>query len=307
MNTAEAVRCYYDRGWNPLPSRADVKGPALRDYARYRDGERIPESWLARWWTPNVQVCLGACWGLLAVDLDGPAAAFRWHTWTRRRGCPPTWTVRTGGGGVHLWFAVPPGVTRVETRKVWGIWDRDGGHWMPHTYIEILGDRSLLIAPPSRHVRTGLVYGFLPGLGPAEIARPAVCPDWIPTLPPIIEPSKHKSATYAAPSRQVRGCTFRCVHKYPHRGLLGRLAPELKLAVARNAGLRVTGRTPNSKGFLACRSIYREDRNPSASYHFPTGIYKEQGMPRLCYPDLLVELGWAWDRRAALDALEALA
>jgi hypothetical protein len=110
----DAARFYRDRGWNPLPSRADAKRPDLPSYAAYWTSPIGPEV-LDRWSAPNIQLMCGVHWGLAVVDLDGPEAADAWQAMTLYRSCPLTWTVRTGGGGLHFWVPTAPVVPCVPT------------------------------------------------------------------------------------------------------------------------------------------------------------------------------------------------
>jgi hypothetical protein len=42
-------------------------------------------------------------------------------------------------------------------------------------------------------------------------------------------------------------------------------------------GVEITGQQPNAKGWLACRAVGREDRNPSAAVNVQTGYYVDLG------------------------------
>jgi len=58
---------------------------------------------------------------------------------------PQTWIVRTGGGGLHYYFALPAGVTIPGTAGL-------------RPYIDVRGDRGQVVAPPSVHPETGVEY-----------------------------------------------------------------------------------------------------------------------------------------------------
>ncbi|MEZ6073798.1 MAG: hypothetical protein R3C10_26850 [Pirellulales bacterium] len=45
----------------------------------------------------------------------------------------------------------------------------------------------------------------------------------------------------------------------------------------RELGLEITGSEPNAEGWLACRAMGREDRNPSAAINVKSGRYKDHG------------------------------
>lgn len=296
---AAAARFYHRCGYNPLPSRIDRKAPALRAYKTFRDTLPIPAAFLTHWWTPNVQVPCGAVWGLAVVDLDGPAAALAWRAWCRSQPCPATWSVRTGSGGTHLWFTIPSTVP-LPSRRIWGLWDQEQKNWRKHCFIELLGDRALVVAPPSRHVDTGMPYAFRPGLGPRDIPQPAPLPAWVLDLPAIAAPIVFMPPLPARPApRPVCRCGLRA------REVLDRIMPDRKLAMARAWGLRVVG-TPDQNGWYRCHALGRDDRTPSAGFHAESGYYcdySEHPPARSSLFDIAVALGVYADWRDARDAL----
>ncbi len=294
-----AAKFYALLGWNPLPSRSDRKGPAVAGYARYRDGEPIPREWLEDWKQANVQVCLGVPWGLAVIDLDG-FGLFTWRAWVRRHGCPDTWTVRTGSGGTHFWFRLPSGISACPSRKVWGI--PDGDHYRKHQFIELLGDKSLIIAPPSKHVDTGKAYRFVDGHGPRNLKRPAEIPQWVLDLPaiPRLETPKRPSppllAGSAIPLVGITTCSS------DRNATMEMLEPSDRMRIARAWGVRFTGYVC-SKGWAECHAIGREDAHPSAGLNLQTGVYSEPFVTSLSFLDVAVALGVARDWKEALHAI----
>ncbi len=284
------ARRYLLMGLNPLPSCSDRKRPALRRYAAYRDGTPIPEKWLPRWWAPNVQIPTGTAWRLAVVDLDGPAAIVRWTGLVRQAGgAVPTWTVATGGGGRHLYFRLPEGLDACPTRRLWALRDDPAANaWVKHTMIELKGDRGLVVAPPSRHVDTGIEYRFLPGRSPREIGPPAPIPDWVLLLPTLVAPVAFvpPPPVVGRRARRRRSDRYRAWHD-----VLDALSPAQKLELARGWGLRLASDRVNPAGWISCHAVGRPDRHPSAGFHPESGYYSEVEACRMNLFDLGVALG----------------
>jgi hypothetical protein len=267
------ARFYRDAGYNPLPSVPGVKVPSLSRYAHLRD-HGIPPGILARWWRPSIQVCTGARWDLVVVDLDGPLAADEWRRLAHRHGCPPTWVVRTRRG-FHLWFSSSASFPHKTV-----IWQVPG---VDHAGIEVLADRNLVLAPPSAYCDGSGRYTFLAGRSPHALDRPADLPAWVadlvaahvrrPALIPFVPP----------PSSG----TGRCATHYDRSDVL--FAIPDKLRVAGSWGLRIVNAAPNAAGWCVCRAALRADRTPSAMFSPATGRYWEPEMGRL--PMSLFDLG----------------
>jgi hypothetical protein len=306
---------YRALGYNPLPSRMDAKGPALPSFAEYWD-RPLPADVFDDWQTTNIQIMTGARWGLAVVDCDGTEAHTVFRRMKEHHGvCHPfrTWVAHTGGGGLHYYFTLPPGLAECPSRRLWGVWDtwagtdpcrpgsRIKGDWKKHLEVRLLADRALVIAPPSLHVKTGARYEFLPGRGPEDYDRPAEAPDWLLGLPAIGTPDTRPPAPHApAPPPPARppgpGGTF------SRDRVLAQIQD--KVALARSWGLRFASTRPNAHGWLSCYAIDRDDRHPSASFHAETGIYHEQREgAKLSLFDLGVALGAYADWRDACNDL----
>lgn len=282
---------YRSRGFNPLPSRTDAKRPLVRFADLWE--KPLPAGAFDRFETSNVQVMTGRRWGLLVIDLDGPEAAERFDAMGP---VPPTWASHSGGGGRHLWFAVP---TEGRPLPKAFLWRGDGGH----SAIERLCDRSLILAPPSIHPKTGRRYRWLDKRrSPLGMGKPAPCPAWVLQLAPEaarVEPIV--SAPVAArPSRSAPG---RAPGPWiPWRDVVARLDVP---AVARSWGVRTVGepqRRPSGT-WLPCHAIDRPDAHPSAAIHVETGAYIDSGSGlKLRFCELAVALGvYATDREAFED------
>jgi hypothetical protein len=280
-----AIR-YHSLGFCPIPSRSDAKRPAVY-YRELRD-EGIGVSLLRDWRWQNCQLACGARWGLVVLDLDGPEALEAWREWTRFRHLPPTWTVRTGGEppGLHLWWGVVRGTTGTSVSKL-ALWRGLHGH----SAVELLCDRSLVVAPPSLHAATGRRYEFLPGLSPDDLPRPAPMPAWLagllpvgprqsvprrPTLSPAVSPLVNFSPTPLvdfsptpeSSSLPPGGLLHRPRSRGPShdwRAVWAVVRPHA-LDLARSWGLETTG-PPSTRDQVPVR----EDLHPSCEFNLRTG------------------------------------
>lgn len=285
-----AASFYRKLGLRPLPSREDAKGPALASYAEFWRRDVPWDLYLANA-TANVQLVCGVGAGLVVVDLDGDAGVEAFgRLEARHGGAPETWTVRTGSGGIHRYFAPPDGSEEVPRGRVWGRWDTAGGRhgdgdWTRHEAVEVLGDQSLAIAPPSIHVETGRRYAFVPGLSPREIARPAPLPRWIAELPRLGRPDfgggpRRKAEPPPPPAADApRRATG---NRYGREAVIAAIGGRM-LEAGAMAGLRFHRTTPNASGWVPTYAVSRgagpgrsaEDTRPSASFHLDTGVYME--------------------------------
>jgi hypothetical protein len=298
-------------GYNALPSKARLKAPDLDRYADHWD-RPLPDSVYESWKARNVQLMTGVRWRLCVVDCDGEEARAVWAAMCREHGHEPrTWTVETGGGGLHAYYTLPDRLDACPSRRLWGLWDtyagRDHrGDWLKHREVRLLGDHALVIAPPSAHVETGRPYRFLDGLGPRRWERPAEAPGWLVRFPAIVAPR----CTEDRPAPRVDVPARRPAsngQSFGRRDVLDAIGPR-KHEVAARYGLRLAARGPNPKGWVCCHAFDRADRVPSASIHHQTGVYHDQRDDRrLSFFDLLARLAPLDfpDWRAAVNALGA--
>ena len=292
---AEHARRYRAMELNPLPSRRDVKRPCMKTYHEVRDNG-IPDWMLEKWWGENCQLATGVRWNLVVVDLDGPEAIRVWSAWCRRHGCPATWTVeRDASAGRHLWFRPPAGVERATTGVLWGV-RKAGGGWAKGSKVELLGDGSLVIAPPSRHVRTGQPYEFV--VGPDDLPEPAPLPGWVWSM--ASRPAcQALTALPPVPSRSE------VVAPRPHhdkRAVLAAIPEAARVHLAEQFGVRFASHHPNALGWCRC---YRDegDRNPSAGFNVGSGYWWAAGVGRCSLFELGVRAGAYPDLCGAIDAL----
>jgi hypothetical protein len=276
---------YRMRGYNVLPSRPDAKRPFVR-YAELWDAP-APADLFDQFPTTNLQVMTGRRWRLLVIDLDGLEARDRWARMGR---CPRTWETHSGGDGLHLWFSIP---TEGPPLPKAMLWKGEG----EHAAIERLCDRSLVMAPPSIHPKTGRRYRFTARrCSPLGMPTPAPCPAWVLALEPL-RAELPEPATVARPAFKMRA-----TGNLPGREEVLAMVPD-KIGVARSWGVRFHGRRSPS-GWHPCHSIDREDNTPSAAVHEATGCYVDLGSGRrLSYFDLAITLGVYRDFAEAVNHL----
>lgn len=231
-------------GLNPVPSRVDRKAPLVQHGWDPID----PELWdsLRRKGRPvNLQVMTGRAWGLVVVDLDGEAAIANWGP------LPRTWISRSGSGkGLHLWFSVPREGGPIGGGPFW----EGPGH---HQEARLLGDRALVVAPPSIHPESGRPYAWLAGRHPLAIPL-APCPARV-----FLAIEEYR-ARQGKPRKPI-------ARRYFSGGSPGENGIDA-LALAQQWGLRIH-RGPDKDGWYTCHAIDREDRNPSARFHPENGSY----------------------------------
>ncbi|MGZ6044683.1 MAG: bifunctional DNA primase/polymerase [Isosphaeraceae bacterium] len=251
----EAMHFYRREGYQPLPSRTDRKAPCC-PYGDHWESP-VPKHVYDCYRTSNTQVMTGVHWNLVVVDLDGPIAIEAWRAMTLYREIPPTWEVYSDPyGGRHLWFSVPPGVEAIPPSTF--VWRLDGAD---HANIEVIGDRRLIMAPPSIHPATGRRYRFADGHAPRDMRKPAECPAWILDLPSV-DASADMSAPERTPATPYVGP--RPSGSYAFADVIEAIPDGEVAGLVRSWGVRVASSKPNSKGWWQCHSIRRDDQNPSA-------------------------------------------
>jgi hypothetical protein len=126
------------RGWPVFPCRPRTKTPAtahgLKD-ATLDVG--LIEAWWTRWPDANVAIATGQPSGLVVVDVESKASAP--GTACDRFGMPPSATVETPSGGLHVYF---------EHDFAHGDVRNSAGRVAPG--IDVRGSGGYVVAPPSR-------------------------------------------------------------------------------------------------------------------------------------------------------------
>ena len=186
---------------------------------------------------------------------------------------------RTGSGGTHIYYSLPPESKSCLSGIIWGVWDTFGvsgkGGWVNHKEIRILADRALVVAPPSIHVKTGIRYVFLPGMGPSEIAVPERVPAWILEMPRLSTPRTTpppKLAPVAVQPWTSHG------KKLDRNAVIAAITD--KIALASSWGLDLATTRPNANGWVSCYVPGRESRasgsRPSGSLHAADGTFQDR-------------------------------
>lgn len=275
---------YRRLGLTPLPSRSDEKAPDMGPYARHYGNVHVPESVYDTWKSRNIQLITGvkspASMKVMAVDIDGPDALVAWdrickfngYEW-RKRKC---WMVTTGSGGTHLYFQIPIISDACTSGIIWAYYDTFGtdgkGDWAKHKEIRIVGDRALVIAPPSLHVDTEEPYRFDPVRNPDRFPVPATAPRWLLNMKRI--KSRPRWDTTPVMLRRVVKLETQVIGKNYGRATVLKCLGDEKLALVREWGLDTIGE-PNAGGWVKCYVPIREIAgvsNPSGSFSAKDGV-----------------------------------
>jgi len=193
LNNLEAALSYASRGWPVLPmhsinedgicscgSPGDywLGSPTKHAMGKHPYTERghkdatKEHSQIYLWWQiwpeANVAIRTGLQSGLVVLDIDAKNKGFSSLSQIEKiKGpLPKTPTVRSGGGGIHLYFK-HPGFELRGRREM-----RPG--------IDVMADGGKIVAPPSRH-KSGNRYLWEEGLSP-EVVSLAPLPRWLLTM-----------------------------------------------------------------------------------------------------------------------------
>jgi len=159
MNSLERVsetQKALERGWAVTPLRGKV--PILPGW---QNAPRLSVAQAIAWARAgNVGLRTGAISGLVVVDVDTAKGAD-----LETLELPPTVTVITGSGGLHLYFRHPGGTVH-----------NSAGRLAPH--VDVRGDFGQAVYVGSVHPDTGRAYRWAEGLSPED--RPvAPLPKWV--------------------------------------------------------------------------------------------------------------------------------
>ncbi len=296
MNSDDISLCqryaeiYKIRGFQPLPSSPTEKKPLIR-YADLWD-KKANNDLFTRFRTSNLQVMCGIRWSLLVIDLDGDEAKRRWDQMGQT---PRTWISHSGGGGRHLWFRLPEGLTQPIGKAF--LWRGEG----KHNAIERLCDYSLVMAPPSIHPVTKQRYRFEDRWhSPLGMGLPADCPRWILRIRPVVlEPVAATALTPVLEAKR-RVVSMESSRMDWHQVIDS--VPD-KIGLVRSWGIKFSVR-PGQREWVECHSIDREDIHPSAAINRRSGYYVDRGSGvRMNLLGLGVKLGIFQDWREACRTL----
>ncbi len=160
--SADAIDAAIHYGWPILKlSKPDSGGtsPGKRPVGKnWETRSGMTAAAAKAWLNEGGNIGLRTGGNLLVVDCDGE----------RPPNLPETPTVRTGSGGLHLYYRVPDTTElRIGTTVDW---------IYPHT--DTRGKGGQVVAAGSIHAETGALYEWLPGLSPANITL-APIPQWV--------------------------------------------------------------------------------------------------------------------------------
>lgn len=179
VSALQAAKQYLAQGWSVLPLRAHDKRPLIlwEHLQHERPSEEEVTEWFRRWPDANIGIVTGEISNLIVLDIDPKHGGDVALEQLEQRFGPlaPTVEAFTGGGGRHLYFAHPTGLTRNRAGLAQG--------------IDLRGDGGYIVAPPSIHP-TGRAYAWAPGRSPDDITL-APLPRWI--LVPVRGPRVGRS------------------------------------------------------------------------------------------------------------------
>ncbi len=166
----QAALDYRKRGWSVIPVRPRSKIPLLRweEFQSRQAGEAEVAAWFHTWPQGNIGIVTGSVSGLAVIDIDprhGGDDSLLLLERSHGR-LPRTVEAATGGGGRHLYFALPPVTLPSRVGLANG--------------IDVRADGGMVIAPPSIHP-SGADYHWRPGHGPDAIPV-ARLPSWLLSL-----------------------------------------------------------------------------------------------------------------------------
>ena len=164
-----AAAAYHHSGWCPIPTKDQSKEPNLVKLEPYLSRPATKEE-LNSWSWPGVGIVTGPVSGILVLDVDGSEG----EAVLKEHGHPVTPMVRTGSGGLHLYFKHPNMHVRTGIRVAPG--------------LDVKAAGGYVVAPPSIGPG-GKCYEWI--VQPDE-AEPADVPEWLLQL--IEHPRRNGSA-----------------------------------------------------------------------------------------------------------------
>ncbi len=144
---------YLNLGWTPLPVKPGTKFPAVK-WTEFQARQPTPREIERRWnWSGGIGIVTN---DLICVDCDGGGEQL-----LKGKDFPPSWTVRTGSGGLHRYYKA----NGQRARNAAAILKEEG-----KGQVDIRADGGFIIVPPTRHIKTGKPYEW-------------ILPPWLDTLP----------------------------------------------------------------------------------------------------------------------------
>lgn len=191
MTPLDHALAYARLGWRVAPIAPGTKWPRI-DQWQHHASKQPPH--INRWWAERpddgVSIVTGDASGIFVVDVDprhggDDTLADLEHEHGR---LPDTVESITGGGGRHLIFAMPPGVTITN----------DAGKRLGPG-LDVRGEGGQIVAPPTIHPETGVRYEWEASSDPLEGVTPADAPAWLVELltvqAPVVTPRRTAAPT----------------------------------------------------------------------------------------------------------------
>ena len=269
---AWASKLYGEFGLSCIPMSKDAKKPIIRTSQWW--GKHVPLDMILGM-DCNIALATGTVNRLIVIDVDNPSKASDWFT--SHPVLPSTWSVKTGGGGLHLYFRQPDWWKRDIPKAQ--LWKGEG----KHEEVLCLGDKCMAICPPSCFT-DGRRYRFESGLNPLQ-SRIAYAPGWL--MKEIVDREVDKSFPEIAnrdpwtfPVRSNSGLFMDYVNSIPD-----------KIEFLKRCGLRLAGSKQNASGWIPCHRPGEKDETPSASVRPDTGQVWSSTGGTMSLVDTAVALG----------------
>lgn len=161
LHSVENQKCTCKNSLCASPAKHPLSQHGLKDASS--DSKQI-EQWWSRWPFANIGIVTGKKSGIVVLDIDAKNNGFDGLAALEKKygTLPASLRVRTGGGGLHIYFRAPKFELRNRTGLVPG--------------IDFRGEGGYVVAPPSKHISDSC-YEFIDG-------NASICemPDWLEEL-----------------------------------------------------------------------------------------------------------------------------
>jgi hypothetical protein len=150
---------YFNQNWTVIPLKSKSKNPAIAGWREYA-GSTVSQwgKWMKRFLSANVGITTGTPSKIIVVDVDPRNGG---DETMRQLHLPPTYMVKTGGGGWHYYYLWP--------------YKKDAPNGTDYlSGIDIKGDGGFVVAPPSIHDKTFREYEAI-----TRIEDIVEAPEWL--------------------------------------------------------------------------------------------------------------------------------
>jgi hypothetical protein len=277
LHSPEAHGCSCGRAECESPGKHPRTAHGLKEASR--DPAMIRE-WWTRWPDANIGIVTGPESGILVLDVDGRQGDESLIELERRGyDLPDTYTVKTGGGGQHVYFLWPEGaeVRNSQSKIALG--------------LDIRGRGGYVVAPPSLHA-SGARYELNESAIP-----PAPCPEWLLSLVrcPAAAQIRQSAPVAGAVAREPVGKGQRTKHLVSLAGSMHRRGMD---PTAIEAGLLVENTAkcfphlPDAKVRAIARDVPARYPNPKSEPEVKPAVEPDL----LCLADVEARpVDWLWE------------